>query len=399
MKKGLMLLTVLTLVAMLFAGCEYLPLASDQANLDNTGGSLKGTVEVRVTDGPPGFEVQEVEMQVSSVEIHMAEEEQYQNEGQDDQHQEQDGGGNWIPLDILEGINPFILTDLQDGKEQTLALGHVDPGKYTQIRMGIDWVEITYTLNGEPQEPVRATLPSDKLKFVRPFNVEEEETTVITFDFIVDKSVVFTGGKKGEAEKVMFKPVIKLQVEPGQPGQEQSYQEGPTAIFDPNRGPIGTPIAVAGTGWSQEEVISSVTVGGEVAVYTLNVNVDGDLTGEISVPVLSPGVKEIVIVGVDSDEQTFTDAFTVVPTATFDPASGPVDTLIAVSGAGWIGEETIISVTIGGEVAAYSLGVNADGELLGEITVPASSPGVKNIIITMTESGEQIFTNAFEVTP
>jgi hypothetical protein len=398
MKKGFIFIVALTLIAMLFIGCEYLPLTSDQVNLEDTGESPKGTVEVRVTDGPPGYEVQEVEMQVGSVEIHLAEEEQYQNEGQEGQNQEQDGDGNWIPLDILEDINPFILTDLQDGKEQALALGHVDPGKYTQIRMGIDWVEVTYTKDGESQETVRATLPGDKLKFVRTFTVEEEETTIITFDFIVDESVVFTGSKKDDADKIIFKPVIKLQIEPGQPDQEQPDQEEPMAIFDPVSGPIGIPIVVTGTGWAEEEVITSVTIGGEAAPYTISVNTDGDLTGEITIPALSPGVKDIIITGVDSGEQTFTEAFTVTPTAIFAPVSGPVGTTIGVTGTGWTGGETIISVTVGGEVAAYSLGVNVDGELSGEITVPALSPGAKDIIITVTESGEQTFTGAFEVT-
>jgi hypothetical protein len=70
-----------------------------------------------------------------------------------------------------------------------------------------------------------------------------------------------------------------------------------------------------------------------------------------------------------------------------------------VTGTGWVGEETIISVTIGGEIVVFTLGVNADGDLTGEITVPALNPGIKNIIITMAESGEQLFTEAFEVTP
>jgi hypothetical protein len=330
MKKGFILLTVLALAAMVFAGCDsFAPLTSEKANLGNAGELSTGTVEVRVTDGPPGYEVQEVEMQVGSVEIHMAEEEEYQNEGQGNQHQEQDGDGNWIPLDILEDINPFILTDLQNGKEQTLALGHVDPGKYTQIRMGIDWVEISYTKDGEPQGPVRAILPSDKLKFVRPFNVEEEETTVITFDFIVDESVVFTGAKASEAPKVMFKPVIKLQIEPGQPAQEE---EGPTATFDPTSAPAEMPIAVSGAGWTGEETINSVTVGVEAAVYSLDVNAGGELEGTITVPALEPGVKDIVITGSESGAQTFTGAFEVTSLTVIDIAAMPGVTLPATGG-------------------------------------------------------------------
>ena len=86
MKKAFILLTMLALAVTPFVGCDsYIPLTSDHTNLGTSDESTipetsTGTVEVRVTDGPPGYEVQEVEMEVGSVEIHMAEEEQYQNE-------------------------------------------------------------------------------------------------------------------------------------------------------------------------------------------------------------------------------------------------------------------------------------------------------------------------------
>ena len=51
-------------------------------------------------------------------------------------------------------------------------------------------------------------IPSGELKFVRPFEIEADETTVIIIDFDVsaEKSVVFAGGKW------LFKPTIKLDV-------------------------------------------------------------------------------------------------------------------------------------------------------------------------------------------
>jgi TolA-binding protein len=272
-KKRLKFLTVLVIAAILLAGCSVSGTSTTTQLPSQT--LSTGTVEVRVIDGPPGYEVQEVEMQVGSIEIHMAEEEQYQNEGQDNQHQDQEQDENWITLQILEDINPFILTDLQNGHEQTLALGHVDPGKYTQIRMGIDWVEISYTKDGEQQGPVRATLPSDKLKFVRPFNVEEEETTVITFDFIVDESVVFTGAKASAAPKIIFKPVIKLDIQQG--GQAEETDE-----VDGNVDGEITGVEVVD---NNEGVVSILPIGdSEVA---LNINGDTEITLDGDVKTLS----------------------------------------------------------------------------------------------------------------
>ena len=221
MRRWFIFLKVLVVGATLLAGCSISGTSPTTQLPSQT--LSRGIVEVRVTDGPPGYEVQQVEMRVSSVEIHMAED------------------GDWIPLDILEDINPFILTDLQNGQERTLALGYVDPGMYTQIRMGIEWVGVTYTKDGDPQGSVNATLPSDKLKFVRPFNVGEEETTVITFDFIVDESVVFSGAQASEAPKVIFKPVIKLDIQQGGQAEETAEVKGKITeviVVDDNEGTV-----------------------------------------------------------------------------------------------------------------------------------------------------------------
>jgi hypothetical protein len=214
--SGVLALTLLTSLGL--AGASCVPIVEAKT----------GTVEVRVTDDRPGYEIQQIEMSVLSVEIHKAEEEeeQHQNQGQNNQNQEGDGG--WMTLDILDDINPFILTDLQNGEEQTLALGQVDTGKYTQIRMEIDWVEVTYTYlqDGETEETtVEAKLPSGKLKFVRPFDVIEGVTTILLFDFNVDKSVVVTG-----QGKVIVKPVVKLSIQQGKPHQLASVEGTISAV-------------------------------------------------------------------------------------------------------------------------------------------------------------------------
>jgi len=53
-----------------------------------------------------------------------------------------------------------------------------------------------------------AVLPSGKLKFVRPFEVFDGETTIILLDFDADKSVKVTGDGK-----VIVKPVVKLSIQ------------------------------------------------------------------------------------------------------------------------------------------------------------------------------------------
>ena len=148
------------------------------------------------------------------------------------------------------------------------------------------------------------------------------------------------------------------------------------------------------------ETITSVTVGGTAATDTLTVNGGGNLTGTITVPAVTGGAKAIVITGSASGPQNFPSAFTVTAAATaFDPVSGPVGTVIAVTGTGWVASEAITAVTVGGTTATHTLTVNASGNLTGNITVPTLAGGPKAIVITGNETSAQTFTGAFTVTP
>ncbi len=98
----------------------------------------------------------------------------------------------------------FDLIELkEEGLEEILASGNVTAGNYTQIRMTIEKVEVKL---GEA-EPEEATLPSSELKFVRPFEVVEGQTTILTLDCDADKSVTVTGDTK-----VIVRPAVTLNV-------------------------------------------------------------------------------------------------------------------------------------------------------------------------------------------
>jgi len=168
-----------------------------------------GTVEVRVTDAPRKDEVTSIMVTALQVEIHkaVAEQEQQQTQGADNQTQEQqqvqEDGGEWLSIDIIETARSFDLLKLV-GIEELLATSNVEAGKYTQIRLNVEKVEVALGDGG--LEP--ATLPSGELKFVRPFDVVAGETTIVIIDFDAEKSVTVTG-----AGKVLVRPVVKLIVE------------------------------------------------------------------------------------------------------------------------------------------------------------------------------------------
>jgi hypothetical protein len=180
-----------------------------------------GRIEVRVTDAPPREEVTGILVTVAenSVQVHKAvaeqeqeqeqvgESEQNQNQEQE-QQQEQQGEGVWLPLNMLEGAEQFDLLEIK-GLEEVLAVGELEPGKYTQIRITVGSVEVKF---GDDEEYQEAELTGGELKFVRPFDVVADETTILLLDFDAEKSVNATG--QGE---VHVKPVVKLTIQQGKP--------------------------------------------------------------------------------------------------------------------------------------------------------------------------------------
>jgi Domain of unknown function (DUF4382)/Putative Ig domain len=170
----------------------------------------RGTLQIMITDAPPEEEVTSIMVTVESVEVHKAAAEQEQ-EQQESADNSTNGEAGWLPLDILAGNETFDLLQIQ-GIEEVLAVTELEPGKYTQIRMTISNVQVRLG-EGNLTDVI---LPSGKLKFVRPFDIVENQTTALLFDFDAEKSINIAG-----SGQIMFKPVIKLSkttpqtIEPG----------------------------------------------------------------------------------------------------------------------------------------------------------------------------------------
>lgn len=200
MKKiSFMFMAVLAILTMLVAGC-VVPATPGPTPQPQSSVPATGIIEVRVTDAPAGYEVTSIMVTIAEdgIQVHKA--------GSDNQSDNQTEG-EWITIPIT-GDNPFDLLLLED-VEAVLGSSNMTAGRYTQIRMDIEQVEVSYEKDGVPNT-VNATLPSGKLKFVRPFEVLEGETTVLLLDFDAEKSVIFAG-----AGRVMVKPVVKLMVSQG----------------------------------------------------------------------------------------------------------------------------------------------------------------------------------------
>ncbi|MFH0914696.1 MAG: DUF4382 domain-containing protein, partial [Chloroflexota bacterium] len=186
------ILGVLTLVS---ASCA--PLATPPPTYTPAGG--KGTLEVRVTDAPRTDNVTSILVTASRLEVHRAaadqererernsdnltstdnqterERERNSNRNSTD-NQTQEPRGGWLTLTLA--MKSFDLLKIK-GIEEIFATSEVAAGKYTQLRLVIDKVEVG--LGGEAPKP--ATLPSGELKFVHPFDVVAGQKTVILLDF------------------------------------------------------------------------------------------------------------------------------------------------------------------------------------------------------------------------
>ena len=152
--------------------------------------SRQGIIEIRVTDPPPA-DVASAIVYLSNIEVHQVSANQT----------------GWIL--ILEAPPSFDLMAI-NGVEEILGSANVTAGKYTQIRMDVDRVEVVTTAG----DNITAEVPSSKLKIVGPFEVEPSMTTTLTLDFDGEKSLVLPGKDIATArEKALFKPVVKLLID------------------------------------------------------------------------------------------------------------------------------------------------------------------------------------------
>jgi len=274
----------LSIAALLFGACAPIPSpaptpvpaptpAPSPAPTPTPSPALNGTLQVYVTDAPPRKEITSIMVTVSEVQVHMAQAEQErerEESGSDNGTPEQErergrqqrpqGKGGWISIDLSDNATTFDLLEIK-GVEQYLGANEVAAGKYTQVRLVVDKIQVALG-GGELQD---ATLPSRELKIVRPFNVVAGETTALILDFEADKMVTVTG-----AGKIIVKPVVKLSTrQKGSAGKPQKAEEKKTEEME-FKGIIET---IDGTTWT-------MAIDGETKTVDVS---DAEIEGEPAV--------------------------------------------------------------------------------------------------------------------
>jgi len=177
--KNILLFGLITIV--LIAGCV----------IPSFGG---GTLQLKITDQGS---ISSLVLSISEVKVHIAgnETETEQSEGQETN--ETDGGG-WITVAGSKTIDLIQVKGVNDLLGET----SLDPGKYTQIRLSIS--SATAVIDGVSHT---LTIPSGTLKFIHPFEIENNKTTSLIIDFNADNSIVEAG------DKYILKPVVRISTE------------------------------------------------------------------------------------------------------------------------------------------------------------------------------------------
>ena len=171
MRKILMLSVVFTVVAVtVFSGCLQ---------------SGKGTLIIQITDAPSLLNLSHVNVTISQEQVHMSA-----------------GGGNnttagWFT--IVNESKTFDLINLT-GVKAFFGSANLSAGMYTQIRLTVD--QCVITVNGTEYN---CTVPSGKIKLIKPFVIRANQTTTLTMDFVAQQSITEKGN-----HKYVFQPVIKI---------------------------------------------------------------------------------------------------------------------------------------------------------------------------------------------
>ena len=160
-----------------------------------------GTLEVRVTDLPSPT-ITAIDITVESIEVHRA------------------SDGEWVK--VVEGPVSFDLIAVA-GVEEFLGSEELTPGEYTQIRLRITSTTIT-----DDGEKLDANVPGDTLRVVRPFTINDGETTIATLDFDAARSVVTLG-----TGRYHLRPVIKLLVRKEGEAFQPVVEPTPTVTPEP----------------------------------------------------------------------------------------------------------------------------------------------------------------------
>jgi IPT/TIG domain len=158
-------------------------------------------------------------------------------------------------------------------------------------------------------------------------------------------------------------------------------------------GPVGTSVAVSGSGFSGAGVTADVTIGGKALVSGVPVDNTGSFTGTGTVPQMGSGAATVSASDGAGNVADVTDTFTVTPKMTLTPASGLPGDEVMLTGNGWPVSSSVTVTFAGG--SAVAVPTDSNGLINAAYTIPtAATAGVKTVTGT---SGAVTATTTFTV--
>ena len=168
------------------------------------------------------------------------------------------------------------------------------------------------------------------------------------------------------------------------------------SILTPASGPVGTTITIAGSGLSRTSAIAFAGSTANTVTTGFTVNATGTLLTGVVVP--AGAQTGPVRATTPNGTATSSGSYTVTPAiiTSFTPATGPVGTVLSLSGIGFTGTSVIAFAGSSGNTVSSGFTVNSTGTLITGVVVPAGAQ--TGPLSVTTPSGTGTSTTSFTVT-
>lgn len=154
----------------------------------------------------------------------------------------------------------------------------------------------------------------------------------------------------------------------------------PTISVNRAGGAPGNPVTVSGSGFGSSESGIAVVYDGVPVAQAISANPQGAWSTTFAIPDSPFGSHTIRASGPGSASLATPDVnVTVVPTISLSKTSGPPGSSLTVTGAGFIANESGITLTYDGTTVASGIRANAQGGWTATLTIPNSPSGTHSI--------------------
>jgi len=150
----------------------------------------------------------------------------------------------------------------------------------------------------------------------------------------------------------------------------------PEISMTPVSGNVGTSVTISGTGFGKSEGSIQVTYDGTAVETGLSADTKGSWSTTIDIPSSTRGGHTIDASGASTKADEVSDLTFIVSSAVaIKPTSGYVGDAITVSGCGFGGNESGITITLDGNIIKSDLVANTEGCWNSSMTIPATTAG------------------------